>query len=436
MQRQIPAIGPAPRAVEEVRGGLTQAMVGLKLTADGFANPVALACPFDGTRRLFVVDQIGKVFIIDRQGKKGGPFVDVSADLVELDPHYDERGLLGLAFHPRFKDNGRFYLYYSSPLRAGAPPGWNCTNHLVELRVSEDDGDRADPSSKRVLMSIDKPYMNHNGGHITFGPDGHLYVPLGDGGGENDQGRGHTPDIGNAQDLNVLLGKILRIDIDSRGPSREYAIPADNPFVNGEGRPEIFAYGLRNPYHIAFDAGGERALFAGDAGQIRWEEIDIIVKGGNYGWNLKEGSHCFNPQDNATDYLGCPRTGFRGEELIDPIIEYRNLSNISGGIGSVIIGGYVYRGRAIPRLEGHYIFGDLSGHHGKADGRLFVGSPPNRPGPWTMDELLIEERRKLHEYLLALGQDEDNELFVLTSDTEGPQGTSGRVYKLVPAGGE
>ncbi|MBI0583805.1 MAG: PQQ-dependent sugar dehydrogenase [Methanomassiliicoccus sp.] len=433
MQDQRSVARPVQRSVEQVRGGLVEAKVGLKLVADGFANPVAMGCPPDGSGRLFIADQIGRVYIIKDGRKREEPFVDVSHELVRLEPNYDERGLLGLAFHPRFSDNGLFYLFLSGPLRAGGPRGWNCTNHLIELRASEDDRDRADMSSKRVLLSVDKPQMNHNGGHITFGPDGYLYVPLGDGGGENDRDEGHTPGIGNAQDLEVLLGKILRIDVDSRTEGREYGIPADNPFA-GSGRPEIFAYGLRNPYHIAFDAGGDRALFAADAGQVRWEEVNIIVPGGNYGWNLKEGSHNFDPEDNTTDRLGCHDAGFRGEELIDPIMEYRNLSNMTGGSGSVIIGGYVYRGRGIPSLEGRYIFGDLSGRHGKADGRLYVGSPTKDPGMWTMDELIIEKRRKLHEYLLALGQDEDNELYVLSSDTEGPSGTSGRVYRIMPSG--
>jgi glucose/arabinose dehydrogenase len=418
-------------SVEKEREALVQAKVGLELVADGFANPVALAASPDGTGRLFVADQVGKVFAIDREGSKE-LFVDVSEEIVDLDPGYDERGLLGLVFHPRFRENGLFYLFFSSPLRDEAPPGWNCTNHLVELRVS--DGE-VDMSSRRALLSIDKPQMNHNGGHITFGPDGFLYVPLGDGGGENDKDEGHTPGIGNAQDPEKLLGKILRIDVGSRASGKEYGIPAGNPFANGGGRPEIFAYGLRNPYHIAFDAAGERELFAGDAGQIRWEEVDIVVKGGNYGWNLKEGSHNFNPEDNSTDWLGGRITGFRGEKLIDPIIEYRNLSNMSGGIGSVIIGGYVYRGSSIPFLQGRYVFGDLSGKHGKPDGRLFVGTRPEGSGAWTMDELYIDERKQMREYLLAFGQDEKNELYVLSSDTEGPSGKFGRVYRLVPPRG-
>jgi glucose/arabinose dehydrogenase len=431
MSRTV-AVGP--EAARGRRGELRKADIGLEVVAEGFANPVALACPIDGSGRLFILDQIGKVRVVGPDGKpKDEPFLDITDKVVKLDPQYDERGLLGMAFHPQFVRNRKFYLFYSAPLREGGPEGWNCTNNLIEMTVLKSDPTTADLGSIRVLLSIDKPQMNHNGGHIAFGPDGLLYVPLGDGGGENDRGEGHTEDIGNGQDLNKLLGKVLRIDVDSRSPGKEYGIPEDNPFLNGEGRPEIFAYGLRNPYHIAFDAGGRHDLFAGDAGQVRWEEIDVIVKGGNYGWNLKEGSHCFNPRDNLGDYLDCGTRGFNGERLIDPIIEYRNLSNRSGGIGSVVIGGYVYRGTALPWLAGRYVFGDLSGTHGEPDGRIFVGSPPlDGSDRWTMDELEIDGKRKLHEYLLAFGQDTANELYVLSSASEGPQGTSGRVRRLIP----
>ncbi len=423
------------RRKDEVRGDLVPAMVGVELIAQGLANPVALATPPDGTGRLFIVDQVGKVHVVSPPGGTRETFLDISSRLVDLDPKYDERGLLGMAFHPRFQDNGRFYLFFSGPLRPSAPRGWNCTNYLVEMTAPHGSG-KVEVTSMRVLLAIDKPQMNHNGGHIAFGPDGLLYIPLGDGGHQNDQGEGHTEGRGNAQDLEVLLGKVLRIDVDGRSDGREYAIPQDNPFVDGPGRPEIFAYGLRNPYHIAFDAGGDHALYAGDVGQGRWEEVDIIVRGGNYGWNLREGRHHFNPEDNMGDYLGPNDRGYRGEELIDPILEYRNLSSRTGGSGSAIIGGYVYRGRALPYLRGRYIFGDFSGRHGAADGRLYVGTPPVHGSEWTMDELRIEGRGKLKEYLLGIGQDADHELYVLSSSTQGPEGSSGRVYRIVPAGQE
>jgi len=410
------------------RPQIVPAKVGLEMVAGGFISPVFMTCP-PGSSDRYVVDKVGKIFLVRPEASAESElFLDISREVVKLDPNYDERGLLGLAFHPRFQTERRFFVFYSAPLRDGAPEGWNCTNYLVEYRASADDPPRAEPSSRRVLLAIDKPQMNHNGGHIAFGPDDYLYVPLGDGGGENDVGEGHTPEVGNAQDLDSLLGKILRIDVDRRDGGREYGIPADNPFANGGGRPEIYAYGLRNPYHIAFDAETGQ-LFAGDAGQVQWEEVDIIVKGGNYGWNIKEGRHYFNREANTSSSLAV--NGAEG--LIDPIVEYLNLSNRTGGVGSVVIGGYVYRGSAIPYLRGRYIFGDLSGTRGKPDGRIFVASPPEGEGGWVMDELAVEGREgeRLGEYLLSFAQDADHELYVLSSDTEGTSGTSGRVYKLV-----
>lgn len=426
MEQRMEA-GPAPPVR---RPPLAAAKVGVRLVAGGFANPVFLTGP-PGGRDLYVVDQVGKVYRLPPTAAgESELFLDLSEEVVELDPGYDERGLLGLAFHPRFPADRRFFVFYSAPLRDGAPEGWNCTNYLAEYRASGDDPPRADPGSRRVLLAVDKPQMNHNGGHILFGPDGHLYVPLGDGGGENDRDEGHTPEVGNAQDPGSLMGKVLRIDVDKGDP---YGIPDDNPFTGGGGRPEVFAYGLRNPYHISFDhETGD--LFAGDVGQVQWEEVDIVVKGGNYGWNIKEGRHFFNWEANSSAFL---KHGKGGEDLIDPILDYPNLANRIGGIGSAVIGGYVYRGAALPFLRGRYVFGDLSGTRGRPDGRIFVASPPVREGgTWVMDELAVEGREdeKLNEYVLSFAQDGDRELYVLSSDTEGPSGTSGRVYRIVPAG--
>jgi glucose/arabinose dehydrogenase len=411
------------------RPSMVKAQVGLELIAQDLANPVFLACaPGSGDR--YIVDQIGKIFVLGADGDLE-PFLDFFDQVVDLDPGYDERGLLGLAFHPNFGTDRRLFVFYSAPLRDNGPEEWNCTNHLVEYRMKDSDPRSVDTGSRRVLLSIDKPQMNHNGGHIAFGPDGLLYIPLGDGGGSNDRGDGHNSEIGNGQDTATLLGKILRIDVDSRSPNLEYGIPEDNPFVNGGGRPEIYAYGLRNPYHIAFDAGGERRLFAGDAGQVRWEEIDIIEKGGNYGWSIKEGSHYFDREDNAYSFLAREPA----EGLIDPIVEYPNLGNRLGGMGAVVIGGYVYRGSRMPLLQGRYIFGDFTSTSGEPDGRIYVASPPQGGGRWVMDELAVAGRKngKLGEYLMSFGQDTDNELYVLSSDTEGPSGRSGRVYRIVPA---
>lgn len=238
--------------------------VGLELVAGGFTMPVALASPADGTGRLFVADLPGVIQVIDAGGLLlDEPFLDITDRVVGLRPGYDERGLLGLAFHPEFAENGRFFVYYSAPLRAGAPRGWDHTSRISEFAVSAGDENQADPGSERVILEVDQPQSNHNGGSIAFGPDGYLYIPLGDGGGARDVGPGRPPG-GNGQDVETLLGKILRIDIDGPEP---YRIPADNPLVGKPGRDEIYAYGLRNPWRMTFDSGGEHRLFAADAGQ-------------------------------------------------------------------------------------------------------------------------------------------------------------------------
>lgn len=417
---------------EETPVPVFEPVVGLELVVDGLAAPLALKPAGDDSGRLFVLDQTGQIWILTPEGElMDQPFLDVSERMVELSASYDERGLLGLAFHPDFVENGRFYVYYSAPLREGAPSGWNHTSHISEFVVSEDDSDVADPDSERVIMQVDQPQSNHNAGQIAFGPDGYLYIPLGDGGGANDTGVGHNPDIGNGQDISVLLGSILRIDVDDGDP---YGIPSDNPFVGGEGREEIYAYGFRNPYRIAFDAGGEHQMFVSDAGQNLWEEVNIVTMGGNYGWNIKEGTHCFDPQNPDTSPEECPDIGPMGQTLIDPIIEYPN-ARVPGGLGRVVIGGMVYRGSALSAFQGRYIFGDWSTGFGQPDGILLVATPPATMGEmWSFEEIRIatEEDERLGRYLLSFGQDTDGELYVLTSDMSGPTGDTGEVLKIVP----
>ncbi len=252
----------------------------------------------------------------------------------------------------------------------------------------------------------------------------------GDGGGANDVGKGHVPG-GNAQNTDTLLGKILRIDVDHGIP---YGIPKDNPFANGGGRPEVFAWGLRNPFHISFDTGGNHQLFAGDAGQHQWEEVDIVVKGGNYGWNLMEGTHGFDPEDawRLID-TPLPRVNPQRQPLIDPIMEYKNAS--VGGIGSSVIGGYVYRGKAMPDFNGAYIFGDYSDNAADSSGTLFIGRPHATVGDmWAFTELKIKNSStgKMNTLLRSFGQDSAGEIYVLTADEAGPRGTTGKVFRMMP----
>ncbi|MBS3784506.1 MAG: PQQ-dependent sugar dehydrogenase, partial [Anaerolineae bacterium] len=272
-------------------------ILGLELAAEGLTAPVDMGTAGDGSGRLFIVDQIGLIRVLTAEGELlDEPFLDIRDRMVRLNPGYDERGLLGLAFHPDYETNGLFYVYYSAPLRAGAPSGWNHSSHLSSFAVSGENENRADAASEQVLLQVDQPQGNHNGGEIAFGPEGYLYVALGDGGAANDVGTGHVEDWyeanqgGNGQDVEEnLLGSILRIDVDGAHP---YAVPQENPFADNGGQGEIWAYGFRNPYRFSFDAEGDRELFVADVGQNLWEEVSIATEGGNYGWNVREGTHC------------------------------------------------------------------------------------------------------------------------------------------------
>lgn len=414
----------------------------LSLVTDGLVSPVFLAEPPDSSHRLFIVDQTGKIWIIGSDGKKlSTPFIDMTSKMVTLSSGYDERGLLGLAFHPQFKTNGKFYLFYTAPPRAGMPvpgaPGstWNNLTRISEFKVSASDPNQADMGSERVLVQDDHPYLNHNGGTIAFGPDGYLYISIGDGGNKDDVGNGHVPDWyatnagGNAQDIYAnLMGDVLRIDVNSGSP---YAIPNDNPFVGTKAKPEIYAYGFRNPYRFSFDMGGSHQLLLGDEGQSLYEEVNLVTKGGNYGWNVREGAHCFNTDNDLLERSSCPMTDSAGKPLIDPMIELVNTANPKGGgAGIAIIGGYVYRGSALPAWQGKYIFGVLSST-GKADGKIFsAGINNSGTSPYSAISL-ASYPNNLGTFLKSFGQDQKGEIYLITSDQEGPQGTSGKVWKII-----
>jgi glucose/arabinose dehydrogenase len=419
-------------ATQPTASDISMPKVGLELVAEGFTAPMELVSAGDGTGRMFLVDQIGLIKIILANGTVvGEPFLDISDRMVKLSQGYDERGLLGLAFHPDFAKNGRIFVLYSAPLRQGGPKGFDCTTHVSEFAVSKENPNKVDMSSERIVLEVDKPYMNHNGGTIAFGSDGYLYIPLGDGGGANDAGFGHTPDTGNAQDTSIMLGKVLRIDVNNMSNSMAYSVPSDNPFVGKEGYlPEIWAYGLRNPWRISFDRGNNHSLFLSDAGQNLWEEVDIITKGGNYGWNIKEGTHCFDPNSPNKSPNVCPDQGYKGEPLVDPVIEYDG----HGINRTVVVGGYIYRGSAIPEFEGDYIFGDWSSSFTIGDGTLLIALP-SASGIWKIEEIKVtgSSNGRVNAFVRSFGQDDQGELYVLTSNASGPTGETGKVYKIVPA---
>ena len=393
----------------------------LELAAEGLVNPIAAAVAPGIDDRVFIVDQVGTVRALTADGLEDEPFLDLRDEIIGLNPSYDERGLLSIAFHPDYPADPRVYAFYTAPLRDGAPDGYDHTNVIVEMTASED-GLSVDESTARTILAIDHPANNHNGGQVLFGPDGYLYVTIGDGGAQNDRGLGHNATAGNGQDTGTLFGKVLRLDIGTEEDSA-YGIPEDNPFASGGGRPEIFAYGFRNPAYAAFDAEtGD--LFVADAGQDRYEEVNLVVRGGNYGWRIREGAHCFdpdNPRGNPTD---CPDRGARGEELIDPIGELTN-SALPGGEGATVIGGAPYRG-SIEALNGGYVFGAFSG----GGSPLFVLLPDG--GNWTRRSVPVDGPSGLVPgYLLAVALDQDGEVLVLGSGSAGPSGTSGKVWRLV-----
>jgi len=421
----------------------------LQLVTDNLVSPVTLMEAPDGSHRLFVVDQAGQIWIIDGNGQKlAQPFIDISSKLVNLAPSYDERGLLGLAFHPKFKENGKFYLFYTAPPPPGGPTHdagntglpltWDNTTTISEFRVSASSPNMADISSERFILQQPHPQSNHNGGTLAFGRDGYLYISIGDGGNKNDIGPGHVEDWyaanagGNGQDIEQnLLGNILRIDVNSTGNGKNYAIPQDNPFVNKRGLDEIYAYGFRNPYRFSFDMGGSGRLFVGDAGQSLYEEVDVVEKGGNYGWNVKEGTHCFNAANELSELGSCPAIDAFGNPLIDPVIEANNRDNPAGGHFVTVIGGNVYRGHDIPDLEGKYVFGNFSRDEDQAEGELYV-SNPSGPGLWSYEKLTLKSfPETLEQFVKGFGQDLTGEIYVATSMQLGPTGNTGKIYKLV-----
>jgi len=336
---------------DDVPGNIINTKVDLMQVADGFVSPIGAVASPDNTKRLFVIDQVGKIWIIDSTGAKmPTPFMDLSSRIVTLNGTYDERGLLGLAFHPQFSTNHRFFVYYQLPPRAGGPQAgsnWNNLSRIAEFKTMTGNDNLADLTTERIILEMDDPQSNHNGGTIAFGPDGYLYIAIGDGGSANDVAPGHVSDWyaanggGNGQDIdNNLFGDVLRLDVNST--SVPYSIPPDNPFVGSGHKPETWAYGFRNPFRFSFDMGGNHDLILGDAGQVLYEEINLDTRGSNYGWNVKEGRECFNAANEFLQVENCPQVDAFGNRLIDPVIQVNNWLNPEGGRATTIIAGEVY----------------------------------------------------------------------------------------------
>lgn len=359
----VPSVTPVAEATREPPAALGYRLVPA-IPAATFPAMLAFAVVPGRTDDAVIATQTGQLWRVPLSGS-GPPslFGDVSDRLIP-DPGSEE-GLLGLAFSPSFERDGLLYLYYS----AGPPR----RSVLSRFRVASD---VIDPASEQVILEVPQPFANHNGGQIAFGPDGYLYVALGDGGSGGDP-------LGNGQNLGELLGSILRIDVSA---SSGYRVPPDNPFVGVEGaRPEIYAYGLRNPWRFSFDRV-TGALWAADVGQNRWEEVDRIVAGGNYGWNIMEGPECFRAPDCDRTGLALPRAWYGRE---------------AGACA--VIGGYVYRGRAMPELDGWFVYGDF------CNGRIWAVNTADDSSPPV---LLAETGHAISSF----GQLPDGELVVLTFD--------------------
>lgn len=425
--------------------------VDMQLVASDFVSPIGVVAVPDASGRLAVIDQIGKIWMIDKAGNKmASPFLDIASKMVTLRGGYDERGLLGLAFHPDYTRNGKFYVFYTAPPPAGGPTTdagntglpkvWDNTTTVSEFMVSSDPN-VANINSERKLLQEPHPQFNHNGGTVAFGPDGYLYISIGDGGNKNDIGPGHVEDWytfnagGNGQDIEQnLLGNILRIDVNTTSAGRNYGIPSDNPFVGKTGRDEIYAYGFRNPFRFSFDMSGSRRLLSMDAGQSRYEEIDLVEKGGNYGWNVKEGRECFNATNEFLEVENCPDVDPLGNKLIDPVIQVNNWLNPEGGRATTIIAGEVYRGNSIPGFQGKYIFGTFSQTPQTANGELFIANPAGS-NEWSYQEIeLASHPGDIGYYLKGFGKDLQGEVYLTVSSILGPRGSSGKVFKLVLAG--
>jgi glucose/arabinose dehydrogenase len=457
----------------------------VKLVADGLVAPVDLTFAPDRSGRRFIVDQTGLVLILTASGQVlPTPFLNIT-DRVVLQSAFDERGLLALAFHPQFPSNGKLYVQYSAP-REGpnicvaedgrvptGPEGCplQYTRRISEFIVSSTDPNRVDPSTERVVFRIQWPGRKHNGGGLAFGPDGMLYIGVGDGGfihgpSGADDPFNVDPDLlfGDliAQNLTSLYGKILRIDVDRGDP---YGIPPDNPFVGPDGIPdEIYAWGFRNPFRISFDREGDRAMYVSAPADTFFEATYKVTQPGNYGWAVKEATHCIvrssalappetircssaaqcpvGPQVSTCSDLGvcsCPTVGPLREPIHDPIIEYLNFavedprSRLPGqGFGRASLGGHMYRGQAIKWLRGRFVQGDFAVN--VLDGQIFVAKEMPLGKLWQLRRAFVfdpSDPARLG-FMKSIGQDAEGELYAVTGNFT-PTGLAGRIWKIIDA---
>ncbi len=404
---------------------------------DGFSNAVKVVTAPGILGSVYVVEQAGRIWRVDLNSREKSLFLDISDSLVSLSASFDERGLLGLAFHPEFERNGLFYTYQSEPVRESQndlvdfttlPPNIapDHRSFVVEYRAADPSCNSAISRVRSVLV-IDQPSFNHNGGDLAFDDTGALYIALGDGGGQDDRGRGHSR-IGNGSDASNPLGSILRINPERSAP-QNYTIPADNPFISTNELDEIYATGLRNPYRFSFDSLNGR-LFVGDVGQNQIEEVNIVEAGKNYGWNSKEGDFFFFSTDGDSTYITATAAAGQATDVVDPWLSYDHDEGLS------VIGGQVYRGSDSPALVGQYIFADYTTGFTTADGgRLFHANSDTLENPPQLNEFSNANTFGLKRYT-GFGTDSRQELYVLASstDTFSPLVNNSQLYRIVQQG--
>lgn len=417
----------------------------LKLVAKDLVAPVQLEELPDGSGRMLVVQQNGLVRVLLPDGSIAAePFLDLRPQLLVLVNDFEERGLLGFALHPQFVRNGRFVVTYSAPLRASAPRAWNHTRRVSEFQLKPGTLGPVDLATERVLLEQDWPSRKHNGGALAFGPDGLLYVGFGDSGASHGIGPKVLHEAFDvpaelliwdllAQDLHSLYGKVLRIDVDRGFPG--YAIPPTNPLVGKPGRPEVYAWGFRNPYRIAFDRNGSGDFYITATAETLWEAAYRVRRPGNFGWPLIEGTHCLDRLKPREPPASCSRNDGAGLPLELPVVEYANMqvqhpaSKLGiRGVGTAITGARIYRGQAIARLQGQLLFSDWSVNFRQPSGQLFAAGPGEGTALWPFERVLQADSR-----IIGLAEDRAGEIYVLTHEGLGPFGETGKVFKLVAA---
>lgn len=396
---------------------LAQTSIELVKVAGDLNKPLAMVQPA-GDSRLFIIEQDGLIKILEN-GKITGIFLDLSKKIVALNKDYDERGLLGLAFHPDFKNNGRFFVSYSAPLErhqgVAIPADYSHVNVVEEFKATSGIAGTVNPDSGKLIQSLPWPHFNHNGHWIGFGPDRKLYIATGDGGYASEWVPAAKAHNYNSQKLDNYFGKILRLDVDRKIEGKSYTVPPDNPFINNIGAlPEIWSYGLRDPWRCSFDQAGSQHLFCGDVQQDSFEAVKIIVKGENMGWPVVEGRmRCFNWDSPRAHDLDCNKSS------INPaILEYPNCTAVPTGCkGISVTGGYVNRG-SDPKLQGKYIFGDWSKRFDQNDGQIFLARTGSG-GQWLMESPQVSMKNmppnKKLPFVLAFAQDSNGDVYVLTA---------------------